>query len=217
MTIDTACSASMVALHLACQSLRSGESNQALAGGVSVILGPDPMISMSMMRYVSRLQNLLSSETAKLTVDFRRRFMSPEGRCYSFDERAHGYARGEGVGCVILKPLCDALRDGDPIRCIIRNTGSNQDGRTPGITLPSGEAQEQLIRSVYAEAKLDPTCAMFVECHGTGTTAGDPIEASAIANVFTNNRPDGSDPLRIGSIKANVSTILEHQAIVTYR
>jgi acyl transferase domain-containing protein len=106
---------------------------------------------------------------------------------------------------VFLKPLADALRDGDPIRAIIRNTGTNQDGKTAGITLPSQQAQEDLIRSVYAKAKIETTATSFVECHGTGTQAGDPAETAAIANVFTKHRPAGSDPLRIGSIKTNVS------------
>ncbi|KAI0009070.1 putative polyketide synthase [Xylariaceae sp. FL0662B] len=179
-TIDTACSSSLVALHLACQSLRTGESKQALVAGANVILSHEMTISMTMMR-----------------------FLSPDGRCYSFDDRANGYARGEGVGCVFLKPLKDAIRDGDPIRAIIRNTGSNQDGKTPGITLPSREAQEELIRSVYEKANIDPAVTSFVECHGTGTAAGDPLETAAIANVFTSKRPPGKT-LRIGSVKANI-------------
>ncbi|KUI54273.1 Lovastatin diketide synthase LovF [Cytospora mali] len=181
VTIDTACSASLVALHLACQSLRSGETKQALVAGANVILGLEATISMSMMR-----------------------FLSPNGRCYSFDERANGYSRGEGVGCVFLKPLADALRDGDPIRAVIRNTGANQDGKTSGITLPNREAQEDLIRSVYAKANMDPTMTSFVECHGTGTLAGDPLETAAIANIFTKNKPDHSPPLLIGSVKTNI-------------
>ncbi|RFU23814.1 hypothetical protein B7463_g12524, partial [Scytalidium lignicola] len=179
-TIDTACSASLVALHLACQSLRAGETKQALVAGANVILSHEMTISMSMMQ-----------------------FLSPDGRCYSFDERANGYSRGEGVGCVFLKPMADAIRAGDPIRAVIRNTGSNQDGRTPGITLPSGKAQEELIRSVYAKANIDPAITAFVECHGTGTVAGDPLETAALANVFTSIRPPDKT-LRIGSIKTNI-------------
>jgi len=136
---------------------------------------------------------------------FPYRFLSPDGRCYSFDERANGYSRGEGVGCVFLKPLEDAIRDGDPIRAVIRNTGSNQDGKTPGITLPSREAQEDLIRSVYAKARMDPLDTCFVECHGTGTPAGDPLETEALANVFTKGRSP-EKPLLIGSVKTNVFT-----------
>jgi len=180
--VDTACSASLVALHLACQSLRSGESKQALVAGANVVLSHEPAISMGMMR-----------------------FLSPDGRCYTFDERANGYARGEGVGCLFLKPLSDALRDGDPVRAIIRNTGSNQDGKTSGITLPNGQAQEELIRSVYAKARLDPALTSYVECHGTGTLAGDPVETGAIARVFTSIRGPKARKLRIGSVKTNVS------------
>ena len=108
-------------------------------------------------------------------------FLSPDSRCYSFDHRANGYSRGEGVGTVILKPLSAALRDGNTIRAVVRGTGVNSDGRTPGITMPSKEAQETLIRDVYSKAGLDPRDTGFVEAHGTGTPAGDPVEAGAIA------------------------------------
>jgi acyl transferase domain-containing protein len=131
------------------------------------------------------------------------RFLSPEGRCYSFDDRAEGYGRGEGVGCIMLKPLEHALRDRDTIRAIVRNTGSNQDGKTPGITFPSGDAQTALIRSVYAKAGLNPSETAYVEAHGTGTQAGDPIEAGALSAVFGKSRPEG-DRLRIGSVKSNL-------------
>ncbi|KAH8799346.1 putative polyketide synthase [Xylogone sp. PMI_703] len=179
-TIDTACSASLVALHLGCQSLRTGDAKRAVVAGANVILSHEIMITMSMMR-----------------------FMSPDGRCYTFDDRANGYARGEGVGCVILKPLEDALRDGDTIRAVIRGTGSNQDGKTSGITLPSGTAQELLIRSVYESAGLDPLETSYVEAHGTGTSAGDPLEAGALSRVFCPAR-SSDEPLRIGSIKTNI-------------
>ncbi|OJJ48578.1 hypothetical protein ASPZODRAFT_1626836 [Penicilliopsis zonata CBS 506.65] len=180
VSVDTACSAGLVALHLACQSLQTGEADQAIAAGVNVILGHEFLNSMSTMR-----------------------FLSPNGRCYTFDERANGYGRGEGVGCVILKPLEQALRDGDPIRGVIRNTGVNQDGRTAGITLPNRHAQEALIRRVYEKAGLDPLETSYVECHGTGTRAGDPLEASAIASVFSPGRPSHR-PLWIGSVKTNI-------------
>lgn len=131
------------------------------------------------------------------------RFLSPDGRCYTFDEKANGYARGEAIACLILKPLSHALRDEDTIRAVIRGTGSNQDGRTPGITLPSGTAQEALIQEVYHRAGLDPTETEVIEAHGTGTQAGDPIETGAISRVFGPGRlPD--QPIRIGSIKTNV-------------
>lgn len=131
------------------------------------------------------------------------RFLSPDGRCHTFDESANGYARGEGIGCLILKPLVDAVRDGDMIRAVIRGSGSNQDGRTPGITLPSGALQEVLIRDVYDAAGLNPLETEIIETHGTGTQAGDPIETGALSEVFGPGRPP-SKPLRIGSIKTNV-------------
>lgn len=131
------------------------------------------------------------------------RFLSPDGRCYTFDEKANGYARGEAIACLILKPLADALRDQNTIRAVIRGTGSNQDGRTAGITRPSGTAQEALIRDVYTRAGLDPSETEVIEAHGTGTQAGDPIETGAISRVFGAGRsPD--NPVRIGSIKTNV-------------
>lgn len=107
-----------------------------------------------------------------------------QGRSFSFDARAEGYARGEGVGTVVLKPLSVAVRDGDTIRAVLRETGVNQDGRTPGITVPSAEAQERLIREVYWRAGLDLEETRFVEAHGTGTLTGDPIEAGALARAF---------------------------------
>ncbi|KAJ5572354.1 Acyl transferase/acyl hydrolase/lysophospholipase [Penicillium sp. DV-2018c] len=180
VTVDTACSGSLVALHLACQSLQTGDASMAIAAGVNLILSHEFMSTMSMMK-----------------------FLSSDGKCYTFDEKANGYARGEAAGCLILKPLAKALHDHDTIRAVIRGTGSNQDGRTAGITLPNGAAQESLIRSVYARAGLDPSETDFVEAHGTGTLAGDPIETGAIARVFGAARPPGK-PVRIGSIKTNV-------------
>ncbi|PKX89349.1 putative polyketide synthase [Aspergillus novofumigatus IBT 16806] len=180
ITVDTACSGSLVALHLACQTLRTGDAAMAIAAGVNVILSHEFMSTMTMMK-----------------------FLSPDGRCYTFDEEANGYARGEGIGCLILKPLKDAIRDKDPIRAVIRGSGSNQDGRTPGITLPSGASQEALIRHVYSMAGLHPHDTEFVETHGTGTQAGDPIETGALARVFCADR-NSDKPLRIGSIKTNV-------------
>lgn len=129
-------------------------------------------------------------------------FLSQEGRCFSFDHRADGYARGEGVGTVILKRLSDALRDGDTIRAVVRGTGVNQDGRTAGISLPSSAAQESLMRSIYANSGLGFDETMMVEAHGTGTAAGDPIEASAIARTFASRSKD--IPLFVGAIKSGI-------------
>ncbi|OJJ70374.1 hypothetical protein ASPBRDRAFT_155129 [Aspergillus brasiliensis CBS 101740] len=180
VTVDTACSGSLVALHLACQSLRTGEASMAIAAGVNVILCHEFMSTMTMMK-----------------------FLSPNGRCRTFDKDADGYARGEAIGCLVLKPLKDAVRDGDHLYAVIRGSGSNQDGRTAGITLPNGSAQESLVRRVYQMAGLCPMDTEFVEAHGTGTQAGDPIEAEALARVFGPGRT-ASRPLRIGSIKTNV-------------
>ncbi|KAJ5728671.1 uncharacterized protein N7483_003179 [Penicillium malachiteum] len=181
VTIDTACSSSLVALHYAVQSLRSGESKEALVGGCRLNVLPDYFVSMSM----SQLFN-------------------EDGRTYAFEERAKsGFARGEGAGVVLLKPLDAALRDKDPIRAIIANTGVNQDGRTKGITLPNGKAQENLIRQVYRDAYLNPDDCGFAEMHGTGTKAGDPIEAEAVHAALGQNR-NMRNPLYIGSAKSNV-------------
>ncbi len=124
--VDTACSSSMVALDLACQSLRNGDADMALVAGANLMLGPEGSV-------------LLSGGG----------FLSPDSVCWSFDHRANGYARGEAVIVLVVKPVADAVRDGDMIRAVIRSTGSNQDGRTPGLTQPSAESQEQLIRHVY--------------------------------------------------------------------
>lgn len=133
------------------------------------------------------------------------RFLSPDSKCYSFDHRANGYARGEGLGAVIIKRLSSAIRDGDTIRAVVRGTGVNQDGRTPGITLPSQEAQRSLIRETYAKAGLELGQTRYFEAHGTGTAAGDPLEAGAIAATFAEARTkDDGEPLIVGAIKSNI-------------
>ncbi|KAL3481512.1 fatty acid synthase S-acetyltransferase [Aspergillus californicus] len=181
LTVDTACSSSLSALHLACQSLRCGESSYALVGGCHLNLTPDYFISFS-------LSNLLADS----------------GRCYPFDQRGvSGYGRGEGASCVILKPLHAALADGDPVRAVVLNTGVNQDGRTPGVGVPSAVAQEKLIRSLYSAADIDTEQTGYVEAHGTGTKTGDPIEAWALHRVFGCQRTP-ADPLLIGSVKSNI-------------
>lgn len=153
LTLDTACSSSLVALHLACQSLRSGESHCSIVGATNLILNPDIITAMSNMH-----------------------FFSPDSRCYSFDARANGYSRGEGIACLILKPLADAIRDNDTIRAVIRGTACNQDGKTSGIMLPSREAQEELIKTAYRDSGCDFATTAYFEAHGTGTQAGDPLE-----------------------------------------
>ncbi|KAL2678957.1 hypothetical protein Neosp_009711 [[Neocosmospora] mangrovei] len=186
-TIDTACSSSLTALNMACQSIRSGESKTALVGGMNLILLPHFNIYMSTLS-----------------------FLSPDNQCHSFDERANGYARGEGGGFIVLKSLDAALRDGDTVRAVIRATGANQDGRTPGITLPSGPRQDMLIRSTYEKAGLDPARTGFFEAHGTGTSAGDPIECSAIGSVFGSKR---QEPILVGSVKSSVGHLEGSSAI----
>ncbi|KAK1975036.1 beta-ketoacyl synthase domain-containing protein [Colletotrichum cereale] len=190
MTIDTACSSSLVAIHHAVQQLRSGQSRVAVAAGANMIISP--------LSYVSE---------SKLNM------LSPTGRSRMWDAAADGYARGEGVAVVILKTLRQALSDGDHIESIIRETGVNQDGRTTGITMPSHLAQEALIRDTYARAGLDLSRIgdrpQFFEAHGTGTPAGDPQEAEAIANAFFGDKlPDATQlqDLLVGSVK----TVIGH-------
>ncbi|TLD08427.1 uncharacterized protein PgNI_07432 [Pyricularia grisea] len=179
-TSDTACSSSMVAVHLACQSLRSGESSVALVGGCHLNMLPEFWISFSTSR--------LLSET---------------GRSIAFDNRGTGFGRGEGCAMMVLKPLDQAVRDNDAIRAVIVGTGINQDGRTPGITMPNGAAQEALIQQVYRKFGLSRRECGFVEAHGTGTRVGDPIEARAIYNALGKGRAR-RDPLLIGSVKSNI-------------
>ncbi|OTB04012.1 hypothetical protein M426DRAFT_59505 [Hypoxylon sp. CI-4A] len=180
MTIDTGCSASLVCLHNACQSLRSREVDVGLAGGAGLILTPNTMMPMTALN-----------------------FLSPDGKCFTFDARANGYGRGEGIGIVVLKRLEDAIRDNDNIRAVIRGSSVNQDGRTPGITLPSAEAQLRNIKSVYKKAGLPVEDTAYVECHGTGTQAGDWRELKAISDGFCQLRsPD--DPIYVGSVKTNI-------------
>ena len=129
--------------------------------------------------------------------------MNEGGKCYSFDRRGSGYGRGEGVAMVVLKRLDDALREGDAIRGVIRNTAVGQDGKTSGITLPNGAAQQDLIRSAYQAVMLDPREIGYVEAHGTGTVAGDITEIGAISQTFCEDRSQ-EKPLYIGSIKGNI-------------
>ena len=134
------------------------------------------------------------------------RFLSPDGRSYMFDQRANGYSRGEGIATLVVKTLSEALKSNDPIHAIVRNTGMNQDGRTPGITMPSEDAQRALIQATYQDARLDPSETDFFEAHGTGTQAGDRVEAAALSSALgTSSRPLHK-PLYVGSIK----TILGH-------
>ncbi|KEO84023.1 type I polyketide synthase [Tumebacillus flagellatus] len=180
MTLDTACSSSLVAVHLACQSLITGESNLALAGGVNVMLKPE-------------LSNSLS----------KGGFLSPDGRSKAFDSRANGYVRAEGAGMVALKRLEDALADGDPIYAVIAGSACNQDGRSVGLTVPSGSSQENLVREALQRAGIGGNQLQYMEAHGTGTAVGDPIEATALGTVLSENRP-ADEFCWVGSVKTNL-------------
>ena len=180
LSIDTACSSSLVAFHYACQDLWRGVTEMAVVGGANVMLRPEYPMGMC-----------------------KGHFLSRDGECKSFDARADGYGRGEGAGAVLLKPLAAALADGDPILATVIGTGSNQDGHTPGISMPSGEAQQSLIREVCDRYAIDPSSVRYVECHGTGTAIGDPTEAGAIGSVYGIARKDIA-PLVIGSGKSNI-------------
>ncbi|MFI5528202.1 SDR family NAD(P)-dependent oxidoreductase [Kitasatospora sp. NPDC051853] len=180
LTVDTGQSSSLVAVHLACESLRSGESSVALAGGVNLHTAP---------------QNL--------TVAERFGGLSPDGRCFTFDERANGYVRGEGAGLLVLKRLADALADGDPVYCVIRGSAVNNDGAGAGLTVPSASAQAEVIRLAHRQAGTDPAEVEYVELHGTGTPVGDPVEAAALGSAVGSVRPAGA-PLLVGSVKTNI-------------
>ena len=197
MTIDTACSASAAAVNLAFESLQSGTSKMALASGANLILAPGSMLSLSAMKFVS----IISSRSS---TDLSIRFLSPDGKSYMFDSRANGYARGEGIGTILMKPLEDALRDNDPIHAIIRNIGVNQDGKTPGITLPSQEAQLDLMKRTYRRVGLDPVNTNVLEAHGTGTIAGDKAEAKALALGLDTARRSSLHPLNVVSVKTKI-------------
>jgi len=179
MAVDTACSSSLVASHLACQSLRNGESDLALAGGVNLILTPELSITFS-----------------------QARMLSPDGHCKTFDASADGYVRGEGCGVVVLKRLSDALRDGDNILALIRGSAVNQDGRSNGLTAPNGLAQQEVIHRALADAQIAPHQIGYVETHGTGTPLGDPIEISSLRVVLENGQANGKT--LIGSVKTNI-------------
>ncbi|MFD4261738.1 type I polyketide synthase, partial [Streptomyces sp. NPDC058534] len=181
MVVDTAQSSSLVAVHLACQSLLSGESELALAGGASLTLAPEGF-----------------------AVAERFGALSPEGRTYTFDARANGFVRGEGGGMVVLKPLARALADGDRVDGVILGGAVNNDGGGDSLTAPRGEAQREVLRRAYERAGADPGAVHFVELHGTGTRVGDPVEAEALGAVLGTARPADVKPLLVGSVKTNI-------------
>ena len=180
IAVDTACSSSLVAVHLACQSLRAGESDIALAGGVSLILQPEENIPLSKWGMVS-----------------------PDGRCKTFDSLANGFVRGEGCGAIVMKRLSDAIGEGDRIHAIIRGSAVNQDGRSNFLTAPNGLSQQAVIREALENAQVSPEQVSYVEAHGTGTKVGDPIEVEAVAEVVGRPRSNG-ELCAIGSVKTNL-------------
>ncbi len=179
MAIDTACSSSLVAIHEACQHLLHHECDLAIAGGVNALL------------------------TSHLFTNFSKAGMlSKNGQCNTFDSKADDYVRGEGCGIILLKRISDALRDNDTILATIKASGLNQDGASSGLTVPNGNAQVELLKKVLQKATLTPSQIDYIECHGTGTPLGDPIEANAVNNVYGNEERD--TPLYLGSVKTNI-------------
>lgn len=180
LQVDTSCSSALVAVHLACQSLRAGECDLALAGGVNLILTPTMSIGLCKLRA-----------------------LAPDGRCKTFDASANGYVRGEGCGIVVLKRLADAIANRDTILAYIRGSAVNHDGRSNGLTAPSGVAQEAVMRQAIEGARIDPVQVHYLEAHGTGTSLGDPIEVMAAAAVYgAGRRPE--QPLVMGSVKPHI-------------
>ncbi|MBI0295877.1 SDR family NAD(P)-dependent oxidoreductase [Streptomyces sp. PRKS01-29] len=180
VAVDTGQSSSLAAVHLACESLRRGETETAVAGGVQLNLAPDGFLAAS-----------------------RFGALSPDGRSFTFDARANGYVRGEGGGLVVLKRLPDALRDGDPVLGVIRGSEANNDGGGVSLTTPAAHGQEAMLRAAYERAGVDPARVRYVELHGTGTKVGDPVEAAALGAVLGAGRAADA-PLRVGSAKTNV-------------
>lgn len=179
LVVDTACSASLVATHLAINSIASGECDLAIAGGVNLIPSPDTTIALSGLQ-----------------------MMAADGRCKTFDTRADGFVRGEGCGAIVLKRLPDAERDGDAIYAVIRGSAVNQDGRTNGLTAPNGLSQQKVLQRALKRAGVDGKRIGYVEAHGTGTALGDPIEVEALTEVM--GRPADGIPCALGSVKTNI-------------
>ncbi|MFI9630374.1 type I polyketide synthase, partial [Streptomyces sp. NPDC052042] len=180
LVVDTGQSSSLVAVALAVESLRSGTSRIAVAGGVNLVFAEESSAAMERMGA-----------------------LSPDGRCHTFDARANGYVRGEGGAVVVLKPLADALADGDRVYCVVRGVATGNDGGGPGLTVPDRAGQEAVIRAACAQARVRPADVRFVELHGTGTPTGDPVEAHALGAVYGAGRPTDM-PLLVGSVKTNI-------------
>ena len=184
IVVNTACSSSVYAMHNACNALRNKECSAAVVGGVNLVLTVDQHMN-----------------TAKLGV------LSPTSTCHTFDVLADGYGRAEGVGAVYLKRLSDAVRDGDPVRGLIRSSATNSNGKVPavGITHPNLDGQANVIKKAYERGGLlDPRLTGYFECHGTGTAVGDPLEVHAVANAMNENRQSHDGPLFVGAVKTNI-------------
>ncbi|TLQ47183.1 type I polyketide synthase [Streptomyces marianii] len=188
MAIDAACAGSLVSVHVGCQSIWLGESDLVLAGGVNLSFVSDYYTAMDAMGA-----------------------LAPDGRCKSFDARADGYVRGEGAGVVVLAPLSVALERDLPVYCLIKGSSSNNDGLSNGMTAPNPQAQEKMLRTAYRRAGIAPHLVDYIECHGSATPLGDPIEANAIGAVLGGDR---ADPLRLGSVKSNVGHLEAAAGIV---
>ncbi|HND32210.1 MAG TPA: beta-ketoacyl synthase N-terminal-like domain-containing protein, partial [Myxococcota bacterium] len=178
LAIDTACSSSLVALHQACQAIRAGDCERALVGGVNVVLAPEGSVALS-----------------------RLGVLSPTGRCNSFSAQADGYVRAEAAVVVVVEPLAEARRRGHPVLALLRSSAIHQDGRRSSFTAPNGQSQQHLLRMALDRAALRPEQVDAVECHGTGTILGDPVEVGALAAVFG---PGRNRPLWIGSVKSHL-------------
>lgn len=180
LSIDTACSSSLVAVHYACQSLKNGETDYALAGGVNILLMPESNITLC-----------------------KAKALSPDGLCKTFDAQADGYVRGEGCGVIFLKRLSDALRDNDHIFAVIKASAVNNDGKSAGLTVPNGKSQEEVMMTALAHTDLSDNDISYIEAHGTGTPLGDPIEVHAINKVYGSQRTN-DNPLYLGTVKTNI-------------
>ena len=180
-SIDTACSSSLYAVHQASEALRRGDCTMAVAGGVNAVLLPTTTIAFC-----------------------QAQMLSPDGKCKSFDAKADGYARSEGAGMVVLKPLLQALKDNDPIYALVRGGALSNDGKTQGIAQPGYDAQVALVDRACRHAAIQPYQVQYIEAHGTGTKAGDRTEANAIGQAMGRSRGPGQPPLYIGSVKSNI-------------
>jgi acyl transferase domain-containing protein/acyl carrier protein len=178
LAVDTACSASLVAVHLACQAIRTGECEMAVVAGINLLLAPEMTLALN-------------------------KALSKKGLCQAFDASADGFVRSDGLGVVVLKRLSSAERDKNRIRSLVLGTAVNHDGRSNGLAAPNGLAQEEVLRAALARSRVEPSEVDYIECHGTGTVLGDPVEVNAIGAVFGEARP-ATRPVLLGSVKSNI-------------